>query len=132
MEAAGIPWKAYLEDQPTPCFTGATAAGYAKKHNPFIYYNDIASSSRRCDRLVGFGQLSADLRHAQLPTYAWISPNLCDDGHDCGVAGGDRFLARAVPALLRELGLHRMPRRGAEHRRPARSPSHLLEGLPGG
>jgi phosphatidylinositol-3-phosphatase len=104
LEAAGISWKAYLEDEPTPCFGGAEAGEYAKKHNPFIYYQDIARSPTRCDKLVGFGQLEADLRRGQLPTYAWISPNLCDDGHDCGVAGGDRFLARTVPALLHELG----------------------------
>jgi hypothetical protein len=106
LEAAGISWKAYLEDAPSSCFRGATAGGYAKKHNPFIYYDDIAGSPQRCGRLVGFAQLAADLRHGRLPTYAWITPNLCDDGHDCGVAGGDRFLARTVPALKRELGPH--------------------------
>lgn len=106
LEAAHISWKAYLEDVPTPCFKGATAGEYAKKHNPFIYYDDIAESPRRCDKLVGFGQLASDLRHGQLPTYVWISPNLCNDGHDCGVAGGDRFLARTVPSLLAELGPH--------------------------
>ncbi len=106
MEAAGISWKGYLEGAPTTCFKGATAGGYAKKHNPFIYYDDIAGSSRRCSKLVGFAQLAADLRGGRLPTYAWISPNLCDDGHDCGVSGGERFLARTVPALLRELGPH--------------------------
>lgn len=106
LEAAGISWKAYLEDEPAACFQGAEAGGYAKKHNPFIYYDDIAGSPRRCDKLVGFTQLARDLRRGQLPTYAWISPNLCDDGHDCGVAGGDRFLARTVPSLLRELGPH--------------------------
>jgi len=106
LEAARISWKAYLEDQPTPCFKGSAAGGYAKKHNPFIYYDDIAQSARRCHKLVGFEQLAADLRSGSLPTYGWISPNLCDDGHDCGVSGGDRFLARAVPALLRELGPH--------------------------
>jgi phosphatidylinositol-3-phosphatase len=104
LEAARISWKAYLEDVPAPCFRGAGAGGYAKKHNPFIYYQDIAGSSARCSKLVGFGQLASDLRAGRLPTYAWITPNLCDDGHDCGVAGGDRFLARTVPALIRELG----------------------------
>jgi len=106
LEAAHISWKAYLENAPTACFKGATAGEYAKKHNPFIYYDDIAHSPHRCGKLVGFGQLASDLRHGRLPTYAWISPNLCDDGHDCGVAGGDRFLARTVPSLLTELGPH--------------------------
>jgi phosphatidylinositol-3-phosphatase len=106
MEAARISWKAYLEGAPSACFKGAGAGGYAKKHNPFIYYDDIAGSSRRCHRLVGFAQLSKDLRAGRLPTYVWITPNLCDDGHDCGVSGGERFLARTVPSLLRELGPH--------------------------
>ncbi len=49
---------------------------------------------------------SSDLRRGRLPRYAWISPNLCDDGHDCSIATADRFLARTVPLLLRELGPH--------------------------
>jgi hypothetical protein len=106
LEASGVSWGAYLEDVPTPCFRGAGSGGYAKKHNPFIYYDDIASSPARCRKLVGFGQLAAGLRSGRLPTYVWITPNLCDDGHDCGVRAGDRFLARTVPALLRELGPH--------------------------
>jgi phosphatidylinositol-3-phosphatase len=106
LEAAGISWAAYLEDVPKPCFRGAGAGGYAKKHNPFIYYDDIARSASRCGRLVGFGRLTRALRSGRLPSYVWITPNLCDDGHDCAVAAGDRFLARTVPALLRELGPH--------------------------
>ncbi len=106
LEAAGISWKAYLEDAPSPCFLGAEDGGYAKKHNPFAYYDDVAGSPRRCAKLVGFGALQRDLRAGALPTYVWITPNLCDDGHDCGVAASDRFLARTVPALLRELGPH--------------------------
>jgi hypothetical protein len=106
LEAAGVSWGAYLEDMPAPCFRGAHAGGYAKKHNPFMYYTDIAGSPSRCHRLAGFGQLATALRAGRLPTYVWISPNLCDDGHDCGVAAGDHFLARTVPKLMRELGPH--------------------------
>jgi hypothetical protein len=106
LETAGISWGAYLEDVPAPCFRGAEAGGYAKKHNPFIYYDDVARSASRCSKLAGFGRLTADLRAGRLPTYTWITPNLCDDGHDCGVGAGDRFLARTVPPLLHELGPH--------------------------
>jgi hypothetical protein len=104
LETARITWKAYLEDEPSTCFPGAGAGGYAKKHNPFIYYTDVAGSPHRCAHLVDFTTLATDLNAGTLPTYAWITPNLCDDGHDCGVSGGDRFLARTVPALLHELG----------------------------
>ncbi len=106
LDAARLSWKAYLEDLPSPCFTGASSGGYAKKHNPFAYYPGIAGSPSRCRGMVGFGALSADLRAGTLPTYAWISPNLCDDGHDCPISTADRFLARTLPSLLRELGPH--------------------------
>ena len=104
LETAGISWKAYLEDMPQPCFGGATSAGYAKKHNPFAYYPDVAGNPARCAHLVGFGALARNLRTGHLPTYAWISPNLCDDGHDCALHTADKFLATMVPALLHELG----------------------------
>jgi phosphatidylinositol-3-phosphatase len=106
LERAGISWKGYLEDMPRPCFAGASAGGYAKKHNPFMYYDDVAGNPARCRRLVPFSSLAADLRRGSLPAFAWLSPNLCDDMHDCGVRQGDRFLSHLVPSLLRELGPH--------------------------
>jgi hypothetical protein len=106
LEGVGLSWKAYLEDLPRPCFSGAGSGGYAKKHNPFAYYRDVSSSPARCGRLVGFGALAADLRAGALPRFAWVSPNLCDDGHDCALATADRFLARTLPGLIHELGPH--------------------------
>jgi len=104
LEAAHLSWRAYMEDMPKACFRGAGAGGYAKKHDPFMYYDDVAGDPARCRRIVPLTELAADLRRGSLPTYAFISPNLCDDTHDCGVATGDRFLAHLVPALLRTLG----------------------------
>jgi acid phosphatase len=36
LSARRVSWKAYMEDLPHPCFFGADAAGYAKKHDPFV------------------------------------------------------------------------------------------------
>jgi phosphatidylinositol-3-phosphatase len=104
LEAAGLGWKAYMEDLPHPCFLGASAGAYAKKHNPFAYYEDIVGSPARCRRIVPFTTLAGDLRAGTLPAYSFVSPNLCDDAHDCSLQTADRFLAQTVPALLRELG----------------------------
>jgi hypothetical protein len=104
LEAKHFTWKAYMEDMPKPCFLGASSGGYVKKHNPFAYYDDIAGNPERCRRIVPSDQLAADLKAGRLPTYVFISPNLCNDMHDCDVATGDRFLARHVPILLRALG----------------------------
>jgi hypothetical protein len=104
LEGAKVSWSAYLEEIPHPCFAGAGAGGYARKHDPFIYYADVARSKARCSHLVGFPALATALRAGRLPTFAWITPNLCDDGHDCGASRWDAFLERTVPALLHALG----------------------------
>jgi phosphatidylinositol-3-phosphatase len=106
LEAAHRSWKAYMDGMPRRCFKGATAGRYAKKHNPFIYYDDVSGNPRRCSRIVPGRELGSDLRAGRLPTFAWVTPDLCEDTHDCSVATGDRYLRRLVPALLRALGPH--------------------------
>ena len=104
LEHARISWKAYMEDLPHSCFTGASAGDYAKKHDPFAYYTRITHDPRRCGNIVPLTQLGADERAHALPRFVWITPNLCHDMHDCSVSAGDRFLATLVPALLHSLG----------------------------
>ncbi len=104
LSASHLAWKAYMEDLPHPCFQGAGAGGYAKKHDPFIYYTAIAKATALCNRIVPLTELAADERTHNLPRLIWITPNLCHDMHDCDPAVGDRFLAQTIPPLLSELG----------------------------
>lgn len=104
LEEAGISWKAYMEGLPSPCFTGAVAGRYAKKHNPFMYFDDVVSNPARCSEVVGFSQLDEDLASGRLPRFLWITPDQCHDMHDCSIAEGDRFLKGLVPRLLPRLG----------------------------
>lgn len=106
LEQTRISWRAYMEDLPYPCFTGAGAGEYAKKHDPFVYYTRVADNRSWCRRVVPLTTLSADERARTLPRFIWISPNLCHDMHDCPIATGDRFLSSLVPPLLRSLGPH--------------------------
>jgi phosphatidylinositol-3-phosphatase len=105
LAGAGISWRAYMEGLPRPCYTGAFAGDYAKKHDPFVYYTRLVRNPSKCaSDVVPLGQLAADERTGSLPRFVWITPNLCHDMHDCSVATGDRFLARLVPPLLHALG----------------------------
>jgi hypothetical protein len=104
LEAKGISWKAYMEQLPHPCFTGAGAGDYAKRHDPFAYYTRIVGVPARCAHIVPLTQLAQDERTGSLPRFIWISPDLCHDMHDCPPATGDRFLAQLVPPLLHALG----------------------------
>jgi hypothetical protein len=106
LEGRGVSWKAYIDDMPTFCYGGALAGRYAKKHNPFAYYDTITTNPARCRRVVPGRELAGDLRAGRLPAFAWITPNLCNDMHSCPVRIGDRYLSRLVPPLLRSLGPH--------------------------
>lgn len=101
LERAGLSWKEYAESMPTACY-GLNSSNYAVKHNPFMYYPDITGDTKLCQsHVVPFTKLSSDLKTAQsFPDYAFITPNLCDDMHDCSVSQGDSWLAQLVPRIL--------------------------------
>ncbi len=101
---ARISWKAYMEAIPGACSTVPYAGTYALKHDPFMYYDDVRNSHRRCRNVVPLGQLSTDLAAGALPRYAWITPDLCHDMHNCSVTTGDAFLSTWVPQIVAGLG----------------------------
>ena len=102
--------------------------GYATRHDPFVYFHSVIDGQTYCDRhvvalgtatgrmpaaaLPGETGLATDLkRAATTPAFAWISPNLCNDGHDypcanqpsgaSAAANIDRFLRTWVPRITR-------------------------------
>ena len=101
LAAAGKTWKTYAEDLPYPGFTGGSSGRYVKKHNPFLYFRDVAGSRSRRNRVVPFPQLGHDLAHDRLPDFSLLIPNRCNDMHDCSVATGDAWLKAHVAPLLR-------------------------------
>ena len=78
---------------------------YAVKHNPQPYFSDPADRAA-CQRdnvplgdLTG-GALVDALTNGTLPTFSFITPDLCHDTHDCGVAEGDAWLEQWVTPIL--------------------------------
>ena len=101
IEASGRSWKTYQEDMPTACYEGPDRGLYAMKHNPFMFFESIRLDTERCSRsVVPFTQLYADITAGKLPNYAFITPNLCHDAHDCGVDRADEWL-RSLLLVLR-------------------------------
>jgi phosphatidylinositol-3-phosphatase len=104
LEGAGVSWKAYMEGMPRPCFRGTSSGRYAKKHNPFAYFTTITGDPARCAKVVPATRLKNDLAAGTLPRFVFITPDLCNDTHDCSVAHGDQYLSRLIPPLLGQLG----------------------------
>jgi phosphatidylinositol-3-phosphatase len=95
LQDKGLSWKAYMQSLPAPGslavrwpapdrpVTGLPAELYAVKHNGFLNFQRIQQDPERATRLVDFEQLYRDLAAGQLPNYAHIVPNQCDDMHGC-------------------------------------------------
>src|SRR4029434_4817625 len=86
---------AYAESMRKPCvhfFTGL----YAASHNPAVYYRALADCAAHD---VRYGRLQVDLDSDTLPAFVFITPNMCHSMHNCSVATGDAWLAKAQCGL---------------------------------
>jgi phospholipase C len=118
LESAGKTWTAYMQSYSlcaTPLDHACGNQLYERKHNPFITYADVQSSSARIGHIVDFSQLAGDLASNTVSDYSWISPDQCHDMHGRGGGGssdpcdfshepllvqaGDTFLANTVGAI---------------------------------
>ena len=99
--ASGRSWKMYAEGMPAPC-SPYNSGLYAVKHNPFLYYPSVTRDPASCaTHDVPYSRFAHDLATpSTLPSYSFISPDLCNDMHNCSVATGDHWLAREVPQIL--------------------------------
>jgi hypothetical protein len=100
LEAAGRTWKTYAEGLPRAGYLGAFNRRYAKKHNPFAYFRNIANSPARRANFVPLTQLQRDESAGRLPDFGLVVPDLCHSMHDCSVGVGDAWLRRTVGPLL--------------------------------
>jgi len=91
LTSAGITWRAYME--------GMTAAGcmrspypYALKHDPFAYYGGACLPN-----VVPLETLDLS---AGAPRFAWITPGLCHDAHDCPIDEAGAWLDDLVSRIV--------------------------------
>ncbi len=110
IEASGRTWKTYQEDMPSPCYEKPEYANYVMKHNPFLYFKPIRLDAQRCQQsVVPYTQLPLDIAAGQLPNYVFITPNECNDAHDCGIDVADGWLKIQVPILQAALDAEGKP-----------------------
>ena len=93
LTAKGLTWKAYFEDLPEPGSLAIIASSpdisdgtrstalYASKHSGFTNFADVQTDPQRASRLVGFNQFDKDLASGDLPNFALIVPNQCNEMH---------------------------------------------------
>ena len=100
IEASGRTWKTYQEDMPVACYLGSKDP-YAQKHNPFVYFDPIRLDIERCERhVVPLTDLGVDIQAGTLPNFIFITPNLCNDAHDCSLEIADSWLGNLLASLV--------------------------------
>lgn len=135
MMAAGLTWKGYMEDMGNnPARESATCGHptlntrdqteeaeapsaavplgdmYATRHNPFMYFHSVIDQPVCNENVVNLRHLKKDLRSiATTPNFSFITPNLCNDGHNShcgnGQPGGlksvNTFLKQWIPLIMK-------------------------------
>jgi phosphatidylinositol-3-phosphatase len=115
----GLTWRGYMEDVGTPCRHPQVGAAddtqkakvgdqYATRHNPFMYFHSVIDSPSCADHVVDLSALPFDLGStSSTRNLTYITPNLCNDGHDApcvdgragGLAAADTWLRTWVPRI---------------------------------
>jgi hypothetical protein len=120
-------WKAYEESMPSNCSTAGQAGNYLGRHNPPPYFNHLrialqflgntcatndvvlpatSCNGTSCTVAASPNSLLDDLTNNTLPTFSFVTPNMCDDMHTkCApyasrVTNGDQWLAAWLPQII--------------------------------
>ncbi|MDE1819619.1 MAG: carboxypeptidase regulatory-like domain-containing protein [Euryarchaeota archaeon] len=106
VQNAGETWGGFDESMTAPCSVNDSYP-YAVKHNPLTYYADIIyNHASRCNpNDLDFNAWNSDVSAGTVPNYAFISPNLLDDGHDTGVSYADNWLSGWLAPLINNTAL---------------------------
>jgi hypothetical protein len=96
LDAAGVKWRAYMEGMGEPCKLDSSG-DYSAHHDPFLYYTSMVGDPARChDRIVDFDQSFGPDLDSGAYRYMWITPNMCDDMHNCSAGAADAWLGRVI------------------------------------
>ncbi len=108
---AGISWKSYQEDIEGTVVPLTAINGYVPRHDPFVFFDDITgtndpNNSYGITHIRPYAELAGDLTNNSVARYNFITPNLCDDGHDaCSPQFDttwqiDEWLGSEIPKIL--------------------------------
>ncbi len=107
LDFKGISWKSYAESMPSACDIVASSGNFFAKHVPALYYTYVTNNTSYCNSHViplgnvtrHSGQFYSDLNNGAFPSYAFVTPNICDDAHSCKLSVGDKWLSTFVPQI---------------------------------
>jgi len=91
--SAGKTFKGYSESMPSDGYTGCSSGEYRRKHNGWVNFSTVPAASN-----LRYSVFPSSANYASLPTVSFVSPNMCNDMHDCSVGTGDTWLKNNLSA----------------------------------
>ncbi|MEV6932697.1 alkaline phosphatase family protein [Dactylosporangium sp. NPDC051485] len=98
---AGLTFNGYSESMPSNGYTGCSSGTYQRKHNSWVDFSSVPAASN-----LTFASFPSSSNYASLPTVAFVTPNMCNDMHDCSVATGDTWLKNNLDAYAQWAKTH--------------------------
>jgi acid phosphatase len=102
--ANGLSFRGYSEDLPEIGFGGRKSGHYARKHNPWVNWQDAPANAILRVSNLPLTAWPADL--TPLPTVAFVVPNLQHDMHDGSIAEGDWWLKANLDGYVQWVASH--------------------------
>lgn len=91
---AGLTWMGYAEPDSgtySPCST----TNITVRHFPPMFYSDIVGNASYCQnhiRPISDWYNLVSQSNPTMPNIVWITPNICDDAHDCSLSTASNWL----------------------------------------
>jgi acid phosphatase len=83
--AAGHTFRGYSEAMPSTGYTGCVSGTYQRKHNSWVDFTNVPSA-----RNLPLTSFPTD--YSTLSGVSFVTPDMCNDMHDCSVGTGDTWL----------------------------------------
>jgi hypothetical protein len=111
----GVTWRSYQEglNSSTGSCPIHSSGFYAAKHDPFVFFKDVAGSPPSATNATcaahhrAYSSFSADLAAGDVASYTFITPDLCHDMHGASgcpnsnlVQQGDQWLQSELPRII--------------------------------
>jgi len=85
LTGAGRSFTGYSEAMPSDGYTGCSSGTYMRKHNSWVDFSTVPATSN-----LTYARFPAD--YTTLPTVSFVTPDMCNDMHDCSIGTGDTWL----------------------------------------
>ncbi len=98
---AGLSFKGYSESMPSDGYTGCSSGTYRRKHNAWVDFDNVPAASN-----LTFAAFPGSTGYGTLPAVSFVTPNMCNDMHDCSISTGDTWAKNKLDAYAQWAKTH--------------------------